>query len=251
MILVLGGTSDSLEICSELNKIFNLKYTLSVTTEYGKDLAKGYARNVILGKLNKNEMMNFIKENKVKLIIDATHPYAIEVSKNAIECSSESNIEYIRYERKSLIEGIEYKNIFVVDTIEEACSIASKIGNNIFIGSGSKNLNKYVELIKDKKLIARVLPTSEVIKSCEDLGLNADNIIAMKGPFSKTINIEMYKQYKIDLVITKESGVAGGFLEKIDAAKFLDIPVVIIRRENMEYPKVINDVKEIRNLIKV
>ena len=251
MILVLGGTSDSLEICSELNKIFNLKYTLSVTTEYGKDLAKGYARNVILGKLNKNEMMNFIKENKVKLIIDATHPYAIEVSKNAIECSSESNIEYIRYERKSLIEGIEYKNIFVVDTIEEACSIASKRGNNIFIGSGSKNLNKYVELIKDKKLIARVLPTSEVIKSCEDLGLNADNIIAMKGPFSKTINIEMYKQYKIDLVITKESGVAGGFLEKIDAAKFLDIPVVIIRRENIEYPKVINDVKEIRNLIKI
>lgn len=251
MILVLGGTSDSLEICSELNKIFNLKYTLSVTTEYGKDLAKGYARNVILGKLNKNEMMNFIKENKVKLIIDATHPYAIEVSKNAIECSSESNIEYVRYERKSLIEGIEYKNIFVVDTIEEACSIASKRGNNIFIGSGSKNLNKYVELIKDKKLIARVLPTSEVIKSCEDLGLNADNIIAMKGPFSKTINIEMYKQYKIDLVITKESGVAGGFLEKIDAAKNLDIPVVIIRRENIEYPKVINDVKEIRNLIKI
>lgn len=251
MILVLGGTSDSLEICSELNKIFNLKYTLSVTTKYGKDLAKGYARNVILGKLNKNEIMNFIKENKVKLIIDATHPYAIEVSKNAIECSSESNIEYIRYERKSLIEGIEYKNIFVVDTIEEACSIASKRGNNIFIGSGSKNLNKYVELIKDKKLIARVLPTSEVIKSCEDLGLNADNIIAMKGPFSKTINIEMYKQYKIDLVITKESGVAGGFLEKIDAAKHLDIPVVIIRRENIEYPKVINDVKEIRNLIKI
>lgn len=251
MILVLGGTSDSLEICSELKKIFNLKYTLSVTTEYGKDLAKGYARNVILGKLNKNEMMKFIKENNVKLIIDATHPYAIEVSKNAIECSSESNIEYIRYERKSLIEGIEYENIFVVDTIEEACSIASKRGNNIFIGTGSKNLNKYVELIKDKKLIARVLPTSEVIKSCEDLGLNADNIIAMKGPFSKTINIEMYKQYKIDLVITKESGVAGGFLEKIDAAKFLDIPVVIIRRENIEYPKVINDVKEIRNLIKV
>lgn len=251
MILVLGGTSDSLEICSELKKIFNLKYTLSVTTEYGKDLAKGYARNVILGKLNKNEMMKFIKENNVKLIIDATHPYAIEVSKNAIECSSESNIEYVRYERKSLIESIEYKNIFVVDTIEEACSIASQRGNNIFIGTGSKNLNKYVELIKDKKLIARVLPTSEVIKSCEDLGLNADNIIAMKGPFSKTINIEMYKQYKIDLVITKESGVAGGFLEKIDAAKFLDIPVVIIRRENIEYPKVINDVKEIRNLIKV
>ena len=242
MILVLGGTSDSLEICSELNKIFNLKYTLSVTTEYGRDLALGYARNVILGKLTKDDM---------KQIIDATHPYAIEVSKNAIECSKESNIEYVRYERKSLIEGITYPNIYVVDTIEEACEIANQKGNNIFIGTGSKNLDKYVELIKNKKLIVRVLPTSEVIKSCEDLGLNGDNIIAMKGPFSKTINMEMYKQYKIDLVITKESGVAGGFLEKVDAADILDIPVVIIKRETIDYPKVINDVKEIRNFIMI
>lgn len=251
MILVLGGTSDSLEICSELNKVFNLKYTLSVTTEYGKDLAKGYARNVILGKLTKDDMMKFIKEKNVKQIIDATHPYAIEVSKNAISCSSEADIEYIRYERKSLIENITYKNIFIVDSIEEACTIAKQRAHNIFIGTGSKNLDKYVQLLPNKKLITRVLPTSEVIKSCEDLGLNGDNIIAMKGPFSKTINIEMYKQYKIDLVITKESGVAGGFLEKVDAAEFLDIPVVIIRREIMDYPRVINDAREVRNLIKI
>lgn len=252
MILVLGGTSDSLEICSELNKIFNLKYTLSVTTEYGKELANGYARNVILGKLTKEDMVKFIKDNNVTQIIDATHPYAIEVSKNAIECSKEVDIEYIRYERKSLLERMNYENIKIVDTIEEACEVANqKMHNNIFIGTGSKNLNKYVELIQNKKLIARVLPTSDVIKSCEDLGLNGDNIIAMKGPFSKTINIEMYKQYKIDLVITKESGVAGGFLEKVDAAEFLNIPVVIIRRETMEYPKVINDVRDIRNLIKI
>lgn len=251
MILVLGGTSDSLEICSELNKIFNLKYTLSVTTEYGKDLAKGYARNVTLGKLTKDDMLEFIRENNVKQIIDATHPYAIEVSKNAITCSQETNIEYIRYERKSLIESITYKNIFTVDTIEEACQIANQRGHNIFIGTGSKNLDKYVELIPNKKLIARVLPTSEVIKSCEDLGLNGDNIIAMKGPFSKTINMEMYKQYKIDLVITKESGVAGGFLEKVDASEVLDIPVVIIRREKVNYPKVVNEVKEVRNLLKI
>ena len=114
------------------------------------------------------------------------------------------NIAYVRYERKSFIEGISYPNIYVVDTIEEACEIANEKGNNIFIGTGSKNLDKYVELITNRNLIVRVLPTSEVIKSCEDLGLNGDNIIAMKGPFSKTINMEMYKQYKIDLVITKE-----------------------------------------------
>ena len=56
----------------------------------GRDLStRDMQRNVILGKLTKDDMKKFIKENKVKQIIDATHPYAIEVSKNAIECSKE------------------------------------------------------------------------------------------------------------------------------------------------------------------
>jgi len=133
----------------------------------------------------------------------------------------------------------------VVDTLEEACDIVNKLGNNIFIGTGSKNLEVYVNRLKDKNLIARVLPTSEVIISCEKLGLNADNIIAMKGPFSKKINEETYKHYNIDVLITKESGIAGGFLEKIDACETLSIPAVIIRRSKVYYPNVINNVDEL------
>ena len=122
----------------------------------------------------------------------------------------------MRFERESLIKQIDYDDIYVVEDIEQACEIANEKGNNIFIGTGSKNLDKYIELIKGKKLIARVLPTSDVLKSCEELGLNADNIIAMKGPFTEEINIATYRQYDIDLLITKESGVAGGFLEQHD-----------------------------------
>lgn len=249
MILVLGGTSDSLKICEELNSYKNFEYILSVTTEYGRDISLNYTKNIVLGKLNKEDMINFIVKNKIDKIIDATHPYAVEVSKNAIECSKISNIDYIRYERKSLIEDINYENKFIVDTIEEACNIANEIGNNIFIGTGSKNLDKYVNLINNKKIIARVLPTSEVLLSCEKVGLNGDNIIAMKGPFSQKMNEETYKQYNIDLVITKESGSAGGFLEKVYACQDIGIPVVIIRRENMIYPNVINTIEKIREII--
>ena len=53
-------------------------------------------------------------------------------------CAKLLNIDYIRFERKSLIEEIDYDNKFIVDTIEEACEIANKIGTNIFIGTGSK-----------------------------------------------------------------------------------------------------------------
>lgn len=249
MILVFGGTSDSLEICDKINKFINLDYILSVTTNYGEDLARKIAKEVIVGKLSKEDMINFIKEKNINKIIDATHPYAIEVSKNAMECAKELNIDYTRYERKSLIEDITYENKYIVGSIEEACKIARDNGSNIFIGTGSKNLPQIVEYIPDRNLIARVLPTSDVLLSCEKLGLNADNIIAMKGPFSKSINEEFYRHYNIDIVITKESGIAGGFLEKVDACETLNIPVVIIQREKMPYPKVINDINAIEKII--
>lgn len=244
MILVLGGTSDSLEICKILNEN-NKEYIVSVTTEYGKELASKYSKNIMLGKFNKDDMKEISEFNNIKNIIDATHPYAVEVSKNAIECANEIDINYIRFERKSLIDEINYDNKFIVDSIEEACKIANSSGRNIFIGTGSKNLQKYIDMMVNKNLVARVLPTSEVILMCEKLGLNGDNIIAMKGPFSRVINEEMYKKYNIDLVITKESGVAGGFLEKVFACKALNIPAVIIKRETVDYPNVVNEIEEI------
>lgn len=249
MILVLGGTSDSLEICDRINKYKNLPYILSVTTSYGEDLARKYAKNVITGKLAKEDMINFIEQNNINKIIDATHPYAIEVSKNAIQCATELKIDYIRYERKSLIDSINYENKYIVNSIEDACKIAREKGRNIFIGTGSKNLPQIVDFIPDRNLIVRVLPTSDVILSCENLGLNADNIIAMKGPFNQSINEEFYKHYDIDIVVTKESGTAGGFLEKVNACEALKIPVVIIAREKINYPIVVNDIDELEKLI--
>ena len=249
MILVLGGTSDSLEICDRINKYKNLPYILSVTTSYGEDLARKYAKNVITGKLAKEDMINFIEQNNINKIIDATHPYAIEVSKNAIQCATELKIDYIRYERKSLIDSINYENKYIVNSIEDACKIAREKGRNIFIGTGSKNLPQIVDFIPDRNLIVRVLPTSDVILSCENLGLNADNIIAMKGPFNQSINEEFYKHYDVDIVVTKESGTAGGFLEKVNACEVLKIPVVIIAREKINYPIVVNDIDELEKLI--
>ena len=248
MILVLGGTLDSIGICKLLNQR-QLDYTVSVTTAYGEKLAKQCTDKVILKKLTLKDMVDYIKKNNVTKIIDSTHPYAVEVSTNAIEASQITNINYIRFERESLIKNIDYKNKYIVNDIDEACEIANKVGKNIFIGTGSKNLYLYKEKIKDKNLIPRVLPTSEVLISCEELGFNADNIIAMKGPFSVEMNESTYKQYNIDLVITKESGAAGGFLEKIQACENLNIPVIVIKRKEMNYPNTIGKIQELINLI--
>ncbi len=108
MILVLGGTSDSIGICNLLNQR-QLDYTVSVTTAYGEKLAKQCTDKVILKKLTLKDMVDYIKKNNVTKIIDSTHPYAVEVSTNAIEASQITNINYIRFERESNIKKINFK----------------------------------------------------------------------------------------------------------------------------------------------
>lgn len=249
MILVFGGTSDSLSICELLNNS-RLEYILSVTTKYGKDLASKYTNHILINKMTKDDMVRYIKDNNIKLIIDATHPYAAEVSQTAINASYETKTEYIRYERKSILDDIDDPKVIKVENIKEACKVANKIGKRIFIATGSKNLNYFVENLKDKYIVARVLPTSEVIKLCENIGLNADNIIAMKGPFSEKINEILYKDYNIDIVITKESGNEGGFIEKISPCKKLGISSIIITRPKIHYPEIVNSEDDLINFIR-
>ncbi|WAW15101.1 precorrin-6A reductase [Peptostreptococcus equinus] len=247
MILVLGGTSDSLKICDKLNSIGINDFVLSVATDFGRELAQTHADEIINGRMDKNEMVEFIKLNEVRQIIDATHPYAVEVSMNAMEACLETDIKYIRFERKSLLDEVMYPGEYIVDTIEEACEMVlnNKEWQNVFLATGSKNLATYVKKLKGKNLSARVLPTSEVMKVCESLGLNADNIIALKGPFNKDINMALLKHAKVDVVITKESGFAGGFTDKLDACIELGVPIIIIRRKMINYQKMVHDISEI------
>ena len=247
MILVLGGTSDSLKICDRLNQIGISDFVLSVATEFGKDLALEHAKNIINGKMDKKEMVEYIRDKGIRQVIDATHPYAIEVSRNAIEACDQTDIKYIRFERKSLLYEIKYHHEYVVYTIEDSSDMVMKNKNleNVLIATGGKKLATYVKLLKGKKLVARVLPTSEVIRSCEAMGLNADNIIALKGPFSKDINVALLKHSKIEVVITTESGFAGGFIDKIEACEELGIPVIIIRRRTIDYQRMIHSIDEI------
>ncbi|WP_275890835.1 precorrin-6A/cobalt-precorrin-6A reductase [Paraclostridium sordellii] len=93
MILVLGGTSDSTKICTLLNEL-NRDYIVSVTTDYGANLASKVAKNIIVKRMDKDYMIKFIKDNNINLVIDSTHPYAVEVSKNVIEVIENLSIKY-------------------------------------------------------------------------------------------------------------------------------------------------------------
>lgn len=240
MILVLSGTKDGRII---INKLLEkgFKVLATTTTEYGKKLI-GNNKNlkVISKSLNKSEMKDLLISYDIDLIIDCTHPYAEEASKNIIFASKDTSIKYIRYER----ERGKYNDILSFDTFKECTKYLKATEGNILLTTGSNNLKVFVENININRLYIRVLPTSKVIKKCENLGFIPKQILALQGPFNKGLNREIYKQYNIKHMITKDSGDIGGTKEKIESAKEIGIEPIVINRPVIDYGEKFFDVDE-------
>ena len=104
--------------------------------------------------------------------------------------------------------------------------------------------------LKDKKdIYVRILPVPEHIEQCVKMGVKSSNILALQGPFSLELNKAFFRQYNIDIVITKDSGSAGGVPEKIQAAKEIGISVVIIKRREIDYPVKCSSKEEIYSVL--
>lgn len=249
-VLVIAGTADARQIIKELSE---LKYnvTATVATTYGKELLKeNSVLDIRAGKLNTEEMKRMLKELSAECVVDASHPFAKEVSLNAISSCSELDVPYIRFERTGLDSGLD--GIILADDFEAAARKASEYQGNIFLTVGSNNLVSFTKHITDyeKRLFVRVLPDSKVLARCEAIGLNPGNIIAIKGPFSEAINIEMLKYTNASVIVTKDSGETGGTVEKVGAAKRLGIPVIMVRRPDIQYPRVVNTVEGVLGFVK-
>ncbi|MET3557142.1 precorrin-6A/cobalt-precorrin-6A reductase [Streptococcus rupicaprae] len=243
MKLLLGGTSDSTDILALLNEL-ELSVTTSVVTDYGKHLASKFGQPVIQGRLTAEDMVAFIQANGVDEIIDATHPFADIVSKEAIRAAELAGVSYVRFERQATLD---LSGAIVVHSTEEAIQVMRQKGyKTVYLGTGSKTLPLFVEGLPNSRIVVRVLPTSEVLLACEQLGLVADQIDAIKAPFSKECNKELILRSKAEVFVSKESGSVGGIREKIDGCLELGIDCIIIARPLVDYPQSVSTLEELR-----
>lgn len=249
MILVLGGTKESHDICDYLISK-NLDFALSVATDYALQIFESYKENLIMGKMDKTNIIDFCKGNNVNLIIDVTHPYAFMVSQNTINASLDLGIDYYRYERQ-LNHNELTEDIYYVQTHQEAIELAIKLSKDIFLTVGSNNASVYAQYINKANIYIRVLPKSDLVKKCEELGYKNKNIIAMQGPFSKNINKAMLEMTNSKLLITKDSGDSGGFMEKLEACQELGLKIIIVERPRIDYPIVFEDINDLIKQINV
>ena len=122
-----------------------------------------------------------------------------------------------------------------VEDVEAAVEYLEGTSGNILVTTGSKELENYTRLTDyQERIFARVLSVGDVAVKCEELGIRGRHLICMQGPFSVEMNLAMLREYKISYLVTKESGIAGGYPQKCEAAAMAGVGLVVIGRPQQE-----------------
>ena len=255
-ILIFAGTTEGRTL-AEYASAHSIRCFVSVATDYGKSLIEHLEDITILtGRMDEKEMEHFIEENDIRLVIDATHPFAREVTENIRSACEKARIrlEEVRYVRcirpfeKRLSSGqsaeisetedraaggerTQGERIIYTESVQEAVEYLKKTTGNILIATGSKELHLYTEIENYReRCFARVLSTEPAVKESVRLGFEGSHLFAMQGPFAQDLNLALLRQTKAAYFVTKETGKAGGFEEKVEAAEMAGAVLVVIGR---------------------
>ena len=247
MIWVIGGTKDSRDFLEKFIKYDN-DIVVSTATEYGAKLIENLPIKISSEKMDKEAMLKFVDDNKITKVIDISHPYAFEVSKNAMKVAEEKNIKYFRFEREEVnILPKKYKKF---EDIESLIKYIENLKGNILVTLGSNNVPLFRSLKNLSNIYFRILPRWDMVKKCEDNNILPKNIIAMQGPFTENMNIAMMEQFNIKYLITKKTGDTGGEREKVSACDKLDVEIIYLEKKEIIYKNCYKDIDIlIKNLI--
>ena len=228
-LLIFGGTTEALELIMR-----GLPAVYLAAEDYGFMLADGFPNaETIKGRMDADAIEDCIKNHGITCVIDATHPCAKEATKNIKAACERAGTPLMRVLREPGIDETAHAETF--QDCASAAEYLDQTDGNILLAVGSKELGAFTGVRGAKgRLYARVLPSSEIIKQCEELGIEAGHIIAMQGPFSERLNMELLRATNATFLVTKDGGASGGTSEKLGLARKCCVSIVIVGRPDDE-----------------
>jgi len=241
-LCIFSGTSEGHELCQFVSQC-NKQATVYVATAYGGQVLEPLPGvTVEIGRLSVDEIRRRIDAET--LVIDATHPYAVQITKNLRQVCTEQSAEYLRLYRASSDITRQDKNVIFVPDTAAAVEWLNQHDGRVLLTTGSKELAFYTAVADYRtRLYIRVLPTAQVLQRCEALGFSGNRIIAMQGPFSTEMNLALLRRTGAEILVTKDTGAVGGFAEKYQAAQIQNITLLVIARPVEESGYTVEEIK--------
>jgi precorrin-6A/cobalt-precorrin-6A reductase len=218
-ILVLGGTTEARQLAAKLAQCADVMLSLAGRTE--NPVAQGVP--VRVGGFGGAEgLAAYLKGNGIDLLIDATHPYAAQISANAAQAARLAVVPAIALRRPAW-EQRPGDCWTLVDSAAEAAVALGKAPRKIFLALGRQELAPFEAVPQHAYLIRSVDPVEP------PLGLPNAAYILARGPFAENDDRALLEAHGIDAIVAKNSGGQATY-GKIAAARKLGIEVFLIRR---------------------
>lgn len=221
-LLLFGGTSEGRELAVWLRDQ-GIDALTCVASAYGEELLPDGVP-VHVGRLNEDEMISLM--DNFTHVVDATHPYAQVVTQTIARACAQKNLPLLRLVRDGDVQG----DWLTAESAADAARMLLDLPGNVLLTTGSKELGAFAlpELLG--RTCPRVLPSLDSLGRCLELGFPAKQVICMQGPFTRAMNVATMEQYHIETLVTKATGTAGGFWEKVEAAKSAGARLLVIGR---------------------
>lgn len=237
-ILLFGGTTEGHQLACWLHSQ-QIPFLVCVATDYGSALLpEGLPTHV--GRLTQTEMEHLIAAEHCDLVIDATHPYAVEVTQNLRAASEAAGRPCLRLLRQSDGEDACHK----AGDMATAAHMLQSLPGNVLLTTGSKELHHFAVPGLIDRCCPRVLPMLDSLQRCLSLGFPPAHILCMQGPFSRELNAAILRQYDIKTLVTKDTGTYGGFRAKADAAKDAGCALLVVERPTQEEGLVPDEIQD-------
>lgn len=226
-VLIYAGTTEGRLLAQRLSDA-GVGCDVQVATEYGQLVMPELSGVCVrVGRLLPEEM-RALAQDGYAAIVDATHPFAAEVSKNIRESTEGLSVPCFRLLRhmQPVVSG---SGLHAFPDTKSCAQALSKTEGAVLLTTGSKELDTFCrsETLRSR-LYVRILPSRESLALCEAAGVSGKQVIAMQGPFSKELDLALIRQYGIRFLVTKASGAHSGFAQKLAAAQEAGIGVCVI-----------------------
>lgn len=239
-ILILGGTAEARELASLLSQggVYDLILSLAGRTLDPRPQPVAVRTGGFGGA---EGLAEFLKSGGFDLLIDATHPFARQISKNAEIAAGAAGVPLIRLERPrwQAAGGDRWTE---VGSLREAIEALGKQPRRVFLAIGRQEAFRFSAAPQHFYLVRSIDPV--------DPPLDAPHVTYLqeRGPFRKDDEVALLTRNRIDIVVSKNSGGAASY-GKIAAARVLGLPVIMIGRPDSGNVPVAGDTDEMMRMI--
>jgi len=220
-ILILGGTTEARRLAERLAKRADLIVTLSLAGRTAAPADQPVPVR-IGGFGGAKGLADYLANQKIDILIEATHPYAAVISMNAANAARLTGVPLLALRRPAWVPAAGDRWIEVGNAVG-AMQALGNASRRVFVALGRKEIQPFADAPQHYYLVRSVDPV------VPPLAVPHAVYITGRGPFAEAGERTMLEQHRIDVVVAKNSGGTATF-GKIAAARTLGLPVIMLRR---------------------